>query len=79
MLFFAIVNLAKVVPYSALGFFERRVLVSALLMLPLAVVAVRIGAAIVRRMRPEVFYPFTYAMVTLVGLKLVYEGLSALF
>lgn len=79
VLFFAIVNLAKVVPYSALGFFERRVLVSALLMLPLAVVAVRVGAAIVRRMRPEVFYPFTYAMVTLVGLKLVYEGLSALF
>jgi len=79
VLFFAVVNLVKVVPYAALGFFERRVLVSALLMLPLAVLAVRIGAAIVRRMRPEVFYPFTYAMVTLVGVKLVYEGLSALF
>lgn len=78
VLFFAVVNAVKVVPYAALGFLDARVLVSALLMLPLAVVAVLIGAAIVRRMRAEVFYPFTYAMVTLVGLKLVWDGVSAL-
>lgn len=78
VLFFAVVNAVKVVPYAALGFLDARVLVSALVMLPLAVVAVLIGAAIVRRMRAEVFYPFTYAMVTLVGLKLVWDGVSAL-
>lgn len=78
VLFFAVVNAVKVVPYAALGFLDARVLVSALLMLPLAVVAVLIGAAIVRRMRAEVFYPFTHAMVTLVGLKLVWDGVSAL-
>lgn len=78
VLFFAVVNAVKVVPYAALGFLDARVLVSALVMLPLAVVAVLIGAAIVRRMRAEVFYPFTHAMVTLVGLKLVWDGVSAL-
>jgi hypothetical protein len=73
-----VVNAVKVIPYAALGFFDARVLISALIMLPLAVVAVLIGAAIVRRMRAEVFYPFTYAMVALVGVKLVWDGVSAL-
>ncbi|MCW1933363.1 sulfite exporter TauE/SafE family protein [Pararhodobacter zhoushanensis] len=78
VIFFAVLNAVKVVPYAALGFFETRVLWSALIMLPLAVVTVRIGAAIIKRMRPEVFYPFTYVMITLVGIKLVYEGLAGL-
>ncbi len=79
VVFFAFLNAVKVVPYAALGFFDARVLGSALLMLPLAVVSVQIGAAIIRRMRPEVFYPFTYTMISLVGIKLVYEGLTRLF
>ncbi|MCB1391552.1 MAG: sulfite exporter TauE/SafE family protein, partial [Rhodobacteraceae bacterium] len=78
VLFFAIVNLIKVLPYAMLGMFETQVLWSAALMLPLAVISVRIGAAIIRRMRPEVFYPFTYTMVTIVGAKLVWDGLSVL-
>lgn len=78
VLFFSVVNAVKVGPYMALGYFDARVMVSALVMLPLAVVAVRAGAALVRRMRAEVFYPFTYAMVLLVGVKLVWDGLSAL-
>ena len=77
VIFFAVLNAVKVIPYATLGFFEARVLWSALLMLPLAVVAVRVGAAIIKRMRPEVFYPFTYTMIALVGIKLVYEGLAA--
>lgn len=78
VLFFALVNAVKVVPYTALGLFERDVLVSALVTVPVAVLAVRIGAAIVRRMSVAVFYPFTYAMVMMVGIKLVWDGLSAL-
>ncbi|HPD92230.1 MAG: sulfite exporter TauE/SafE family protein [Rhodobacter sp.] len=78
VIFFAVVNAIKVVPYAALGMFQRDVLISALVLAPLAVVAVRIGAAIVRRMRAEVFYPFTYTMVALVGVKLVWDGLAAL-
>jgi uncharacterized membrane protein YfcA len=72
--FFAAVNVMKVLPYAALGQFDARTLTSAALLLPLAVLAVLVGAAVVRRMRPTVFYPFMYAMVALVALRLVYDG-----
>jgi len=75
VIFFAVVNVVKVVPYVALGQLDGRTLVSAALLVPLAAVAVLVGAALVRRMRSEVFYPFMLAMVGLVGLRLVYDGI----
>lgn len=76
--FFAVVNALKVVPYAMLGMFQADVLLSAAMMLPLAVVSVSLGAAIIRRMSPEVFYPFSYTMVAIVGAKLVHDGLRGL-
>ena len=78
VIFFAVVNLIKVAPYAALGQFTGPVLVSALVMLPLAVLATLAGAAIIRRMRAEVFYPFMYTMVALVGVKLIWDGVQGL-
>ena len=78
VMFFAMVNAIKVVPYAMLGMFEGTVLVSALVMLPLAILSVSIGAAIIKRMSAEVFYPFSYSMIFLVGLKLVWDGLGGL-
>lgn len=78
VMFFAMVNAFKVLPYAALGMFEGEVLMSALVMLPLAVVSVSIGAAIIKRMSAEVFYPFTYAMISLVGIKLIWDGIAGL-
>jgi uncharacterized protein len=78
VIFFAVVNVIKVAPYAALGQFTGAVLMSALVMLPLAVVATLLGAAIVRRMRAEVFYPFMYTMVALVGAKLIWDGVLGL-
>ena len=78
VIFFAIINVVKVVPYAALGQFTGRVLMSGLVMLPLATLATLAGAAIVRRLRAEVFYPFMYVMIALVGLKLVWDGALAL-
>ena len=78
VVFFAVVNVVKVVPYAALGQLDGRTLLSAALLLPLAAAAVLIGAALVRRMRAEVFYPFMLAMVALVGLRLVYDGIRGL-
>jgi len=74
VIFFAVVNVVKVIPYAALGQLDGRTLLSAVVLLPPAVVAVLIGAALVRRMKPGVFYPFMIAMVALVGLRLVYDG-----
>ncbi len=78
VIFFAVVNVVKVLPYAALGQLDTRTLVSAAVLLPVAAVAVLVGAALVRRMRPAVFYPFMLAMVALVGLRLVYDGLRGL-
>ena len=78
VLFFAVVNVVKVVPYAALGQFDARTLLSALVLVLPAAVAVLAGAALVRRMRPAVFYPFMIAMVGLVGVRLVWDGLRGL-
>ncbi|MBA2667687.1 MAG: sulfite exporter TauE/SafE family protein [Trueperaceae bacterium] len=78
VVFFAVVNAVKVVPYAALGQFDGRTLLSAAVLLPVAVVAVLAGAALVRRMRAEVFYPFMLVMVALVGARLVYDGVRGL-
>jgi len=79
VIFFAVVNVVKVIPYAALGQLDGRTLLSAVVLLPPAVLSVLVGAAVVRRMRSEVFYPFMLAMVALVGLRLVYDGLRGSF
>lgn len=76
--FFAVVNYVKLVPYAALGEFDARNLGASLLLAPLAVAFTFVGAAIIRRMRAEVFYPLTYALTALVGLKLLWDGLAGL-
>ncbi|MGR3465278.1 sulfite exporter TauE/SafE family protein [Limimaricola sp.] len=78
VIFFAVVNVIKVVPYAALGQFDPANLISAAALLPLAVLATLSGAFVVKRMRAEVFYPVMYALVVLVGLRLCWDGISAL-
>jgi uncharacterized protein len=78
VIFFAVVNVVKVIPYAALGQLDARTLLSAALLLPPAIVAVLAGAALVRRMRPAVFYPFMIGMIALVGLRLVFDGVRGL-
>lgn len=76
--FFTIVNYVKLIPYAALGEFDTQNLGTSAALAPLAVAFTFVGAAIIRRMRAEVFYPITYALTALVGLKLVWDGLSGL-
>ncbi len=73
-IFFAIINAAKLVPYFALGQFDATNLAASAILLPIAPIAILAGVMIVRRMNREVFYPFMYAMIVLVGLKLTWDG-----
>ena len=77
-LFFAITNAVKLVPYFLLGQFDAANLRAAAVLMPLAPLSTLAGAWLVRRMRPEIFYPFTYATVALVAVKLVWDGVAAL-
>ena len=76
--FFAIVNAIKLVPYYALGQLDVTNLYLSATLFPLAVAATFAGAFLVKRMHPDVFYPFMYAMCALAGVKLTYDGLSQL-
>lgn len=78
VIFFAITNAVKLVPYFALGQFGTQNLSTSLALLPLAPLATLAGAWIVKRMRPEIFYPFTYVTVLLVALKLLWDSAAAL-
>lgn len=77
--FFAILNLVKLGPYFALGQLDTTNLTISATLIPLAIIATAIGGFVVKRMKPDVFYPFMYAMAFLAGLKLAYDGLAAFF
>lgn len=78
VMFFAVTNALKLIPYAALGEFGPENLTRAAAMLPLAVAATWLGGWVVRHMRASIFYPFTYASVALVGGKLVWDGLAGI-
>jgi len=79
VIFFAIGNALKLVPYFALGQFDGNNLAASFALMPIAPLATVAGAWLVRRMRPEVFYPFTYATVALIAVKLMWDGAGQLF
>jgi uncharacterized membrane protein YfcA len=78
-IFFAITNAVKLVPYFALGQFDATNLAASAVLMPAAPLATLAGAWLVRRMRPEIFYPFTYITVGLVAMKLLYDGVQDMF
>lgn len=79
VLAFAVINAVKLIPYAALGQFGVTNLETSAMLLPVAVLATWAGAAVVKRLRAEVFYPLMYAMVILVAAKLLWDGAAAMF
>lgn len=79
VIFFAVVNAVKLVPYFALGQFDAANLAAAALLMPIAPLATLAGAYVVRRMRPETFYSFSYISVGVVAVKLVWDSAVQLF
>ncbi|WP_411033435.1 sulfite exporter TauE/SafE family protein [Shinella sp. BYT-45] len=75
--FFAILNFVKLGPYFALGQLDATNLTISATLVPLAIAATAIGGFAVKRMKPDVFYPFMYAMAFVAGLKLAYDGVAA--
>jgi uncharacterized membrane protein YfcA len=42
--------------------------------MPVAFVATISGAAVIKRMRADLFYPIIYALIFLLSLKLIWDG-----
>jgi uncharacterized membrane protein YfcA len=77
-LFFAAVNLMKVLPYLWLGQFTRAGLGVSLTLLPLAVAATLAGVWIVRRVPQEKFYAVVLVATFGLGLMLLWDAGRAL-
>jgi uncharacterized membrane protein YfcA len=78
VIFFSVVNAIKLVPYFSLGQFDGTNLATSAILMPIAPLATIAGAWLVKRMNPSFFFPFMYAMIFVVGIKLVYDGVAGL-
>ncbi|MEX2373394.1 MAG: TSUP family transporter, partial [Dehalococcoidia bacterium] len=78
VVYFAVVNYAKLIPYGLLGQFDATNLTTSAVLLPLAPVGVALGVILHRRLREDVLYDVVYAALLVTGLKLLWDG-SALF
>ncbi|CAN1495958.1 COG0730 Predicted permeases [Rhabdaerophilaceae bacterium] len=76
--FFAIVNLVKAPFFVGLGHLDRSALMTAGLLMPLAIASTLAGIWLVRRLPVERFYTIIYALLLLTGLIMTYFGISAL-
>lgn len=79
VIFFAITNALKLIPYFALGQFDTTNLTASAVLMPIAPFGTLAGAWVVRRMRPEVFYPFSYLTVAVIAVKLLYDEVGIFF
>lgn len=77
VMYWAAINLLKLVPYAALGQFDARNLLTSAVLLPLAPLGVRIGVWANRALDPLWFYRVCYALTFAVGAKLAWDGAGA--
>jgi len=73
-IYFAILNVIKIVPYVALGQFSTEGLATSSLLFPLAIASNFLGIWLIRRTPTEVFYKITYGLVFLISLELIRSG-----
>jgi hypothetical protein len=77
IVFFAIVNYVKLIPYGWLGQLDADNLATSATLVVLAPIGVLIGAALHKRVNDKFFFALIYVLLFVVGLKLVYDGVSA--
>jgi uncharacterized membrane protein YfcA len=74
VIFFAVVNWMKVLPYFALGQFSPRNFATSLALLPLAIAANFLGIWLVRKTPQERFYQISYLLMFLISVALLWQG-----
>lgn len=72
--FFAAVNLLRVVPYFALGHLNRHSLVISVALMPLAIASNFLGFWLVQRIPTGPFYRITYALMFAISAVLLVQG-----
>jgi uncharacterized membrane protein YfcA len=78
VVFFAVINAVKIVPYAWLGLFDARNLTTSLVLAPLAPVGIWVGVSLMNRIPEGPFYRICYALLVVVGAKLLWDGIAGL-
>jgi hypothetical protein len=74
VVFFAVVNYVKLIPYAWLGQLDGSNLYTSSVLAPLAPVGVATGVWLHNRVSDRLFFQVAYTLLFVVGLKLVYDG-----
>jgi uncharacterized membrane protein YfcA len=77
--FFAIVNTSKLIPYYFLGTLSVNNLEISAALIPFGLVGVAVGVFLVRRISTKAFYTIAYVLILLLGIKLLYDGITGVF
>ncbi len=78
VLFFTVVNYTKLVPYAWLGQLAPANLMTSLVLAPLAPLGVYTGVYLHKRVSDRLFFGVVYVLLAVVGIKLVWDGLTGL-
>lgn len=76
IVFFAVVNYIKLVPYAWLGQFDASNLKTSLVLAPLAPIGIGMGVWLHNIVSDRFFFRLAYTMLFVVGLKLMYDGVT---
>jgi uncharacterized membrane protein YfcA len=76
VLVFWVVNIAKFIPYAALGMFTQQTAVANLVLAPFALLGAWMGVVAHRLVPERAFFALTYVLLTVTGVKLIWDGLT---
>jgi uncharacterized membrane protein YfcA len=74
VIFFAVTNAVKLIPYFFLGQFDAANMETAAVLFPFAALTTIVGIWLVRVIDQTVFYGLSYLFVLIIGLKLTWDG-----
>lgn len=74
VVFFAVVNYVKLLPYAWLGQFDASNLKTSMVLAPLAPLGIGMGVWLHNRVTDRFFFRLAYTMLFVVGVKLIYDG-----
>lgn len=79
VVFFALLNFIKLIPYSYLGQLDAENLKTSLVLIPVAFLGVRTGVWLVNIISQELIYKISYSVLFITGCKMLYSGLATIY
>ena len=76
VLVFWVLNIAKAVPYAGLGLFSAETLKLDLILAPFALFGTWAGVRLHHSIPERVFFALAYVLLTVTGVKLIWDGLT---